>query len=448
MPSLERIYRRIVAGQWRGLAERLLARLPPQGLPARLPDFPATPVAPPPRCRPGTGQPIRTLVAGPSFGLEGAPFSQLELVTALSTAGIIEPLVMATRDGPLRHSYQRQGIPSQLGLPAMGDLYDDADFTAAAETVAEILNAERIDLVFAVTLLAAPAVEAARLRGLPVVWNPRESTPPAEAFHRFGATVAARALACMRYPRAVVFVAEATRALWSAISDERFHVVPNALSPDRIATLHQGPSRDAARKALGIGADDVMVLTPGTICGRKGQRDLVRAAARMQAEAQARARFFLVGEAPDEYGRRLAHDIRDLPEQIMRRFHIEPATAEIGAYFRAADVMVLPSREESCPRVVLEALASGLPMLVTPVFGVPEQVDEDGGALFFNPGDHAALAGQLSRITLDGGLREAMAERARQRFAGGDDFSVMVERYASILLAAAGGDASVPAGRG
>ena len=53
---------------------------------------------------------------------------------------------------------------------------------------------------------------------------------------------------------------------------------------------------------------------------------------------------------------------------------ILPETAEPGRFYQAADVFVCTSRVESFPRVTLEAMAHGLPIVTTPVFGIREQV--------------------------------------------------------------------------
>ncbi|MBI3445406.1 MAG: glycosyltransferase family 4 protein [Magnetospirillum sp.] len=425
----------ILAGKGRGLAQRALARLPAGGPLSRLPPCPPLPEAAPLRRADGT-RPMKVLVAGHSLNLEGAPLSQLDLVAALAEAGGMELVVASVQDGPLRREYERLGIPVRLDLPGLGGLYTDADFTRAALDLGRRWRDEGIDAVLAVTLLSAPAIEAARLAGIPALWNPRESVEPHLAFRPFGAAIAARALACLHHPAATVFVARSSRALWAPLDDRRFHIIANALPPWRIAALSGG--RDAAERArLGLAPHEVMVLVPGTVCERKGQRDLARALERLAPEARAVLRVVCLGDGDGRYARALDRDRARLPPGLLR---IEPAQADPAPWYRAADVVALPSRSESAPRVVLEALAAGIPLLVSPVFGIAEQVPEGCGALHCPPGDTARLAGLLSRLALDPALRQALAEQARRRFAQINDFPGLVEGYRSLLVAAASGD--------
>jgi glycosyltransferase involved in cell wall biosynthesis len=85
-----------------------------------------------------------------------------------------------------------------------------------------------------------------------------------------------------------------------------------------------------------------------------------------------------------------------------------------------ADVLVLPSVGEGVPQTVREALYAELPVVATPVGGIPAAVLEGETGFLVPVGDHAALADRLARVLGDAGLRAAMGERAaglaRERF--------------------------------
>ena len=68
------------------------------------------------------------------------------------------------------------------------------------------------------------------------------------------------------------------------------------------------------------------------------------------------------------------------------------------------------SRIESYPLVIMEAMAAGLPIITTPVFGIAEQVQPSVNALIYQPGDVAALARHLASLAEDEALRRSMAE--------------------------------------
>ena len=93
------------------------------------------------------------------------------------------------------------------------------------------------------------------------------------------------------------------------------------------------------------------------------------------------------------------------------------ADDEVAAYFRRADLVVLPYREIDQSGVLFTALAFGAPLVLSAVGGFPE-VAADGAAALVAPGDAAALAGELRRLLGDDAARAALAAGARAAAAG------------------------------
>ena len=78
----------------------------------------------------------------------------------------------------------------------------------------------------------------------------------------------------------------------------------------------------------------------------------------------------------------------------------------------SAACLTLPSYREGLPLVVLEAMQVGVPVVATPVGGVPEVVRDDVEALLVAPGEPAALAAALSRVVADSALVARLVEAA------------------------------------
>jgi glycosyltransferase involved in cell wall biosynthesis len=81
-----------------------------------------------------------------------------------------------------------------------------------------------------------------------------------------------------------------------------------------------------------------------------------------------------------------------------------------------SDIFVLPSLVENQPVSILEAMAHALPVVATPVGGIPEQVVDGETGMLVPPADAGALAGALERLCADPERRRAMGERGLERW--------------------------------
>ncbi|HWR40294.1 MAG TPA: glycosyltransferase [Patescibacteria group bacterium] len=85
---------------------------------------------------------------------------------------------------------------------------------------------------------------------------------------------------------------------------------------------------------------------------------------------------------------------------------------EIKNYLNQADVFVLPSYSEGLPTVMLEAMAAKVPMILTPVGGIPEVVEHGKTALLIEPGDISALSAAITKLLVDRDLRKQLKDNA------------------------------------
>jgi glycosyltransferase involved in cell wall biosynthesis len=93
---------------------------------------------------------------------------------------------------------------------------------------------------------------------------------------------------------------------------------------------------------------------------------------------------------------------------------------QVAQYYQAADLYLQPSRVDTFPTTVLEALASGIPVVATAVGGIPEQIVEGKTGFLVPPGDAGAMAGWVLNLLGNEGFRLQMgreaAEDAARRF--------------------------------
>ena len=188
--------------------------------------------------------------------------------------------------------------------------------------------------------------------------------------------------------------------------------------------------RDAAREELGIPPDAVAVVSVGNRNPTKGLEWLVRSAARVRARRPDVVFRVLGAHSPphaayEEAVRREAAE-RGLGDAV--DFEMLDAGTRVKELLPAFDVFALLSvpRSEGIPTVILEAMASGLPTVVTDVGAVVELVEDGATGYVVPPQNDAAQAEALLRVIEDAGLRERLGQAGRR---------TAVERYGLESLA-------------
>ena len=158
---------------------------------------------------------------------------------------------------------------------------------------------------------------------------------------------------------------------------------------------------------------DVIFGFSGRLDRLKGALDLVRAFAAMQPGA-ARPYLRIAGEGAQGYSaRRLAFDLGVAGScDFVGRYS---GTDERSAFLDTIDVFVLPSFTEGTPNSIIEAMASGIPIVAYAVGGIPDIVTAETG-LLVPSGDTAALSAAMLRLADDPSLRRAMGLAARERY--------------------------------
>jgi O-antigen biosynthesis protein len=387
----------------------------------------------------GHSRPLSVLAVSHNLNCEGAPMFERDLLSRLKAAGAVDPLVLSPCDGPLRESYEEFGIevridPTLGGVPATLSAYEKR-----VAYLARIMSEGRFRVVHANTLQSYWGVDAARRAGLPSVWSVHESDPWQSHFEALPRACAAAALACLAYPYRVVFTAKSSARVWVDLnSSGNFGLIRFAFDTDTFRAELEALDRRDARRQLGLGEQDLCVLLVGTVCERKGQHDLLHAFAGLPHDVAARMKCIVVG-ARDElrYSRHLVHKAESLKPDRRDRFTVVAETRETALYWRAADIFCCTSRIESYPRVVLEAMAAGLPIITTPVFGIAEQVRDSVNALIYQPGDVADLSKHLLRLARELPTRAALAEASTWVLRGLPNYRDMDRQYLHTFDAAA-----------
>lgn len=379
---------------------------------------------------------VRALFFTHNLARQGAPLIFADIIANLKTRFGIEPVVISPFDGPLKSFYADRGIPVTLGhLSQLAGAENSTEPLSAA--MRNLVDRYGAEAVVANTILSYDVVHTARQVGIPSIWSIHESEPCTFHFQNQPLVVQKTALACFQYPYRCVFASRATREVYERLNlANNFALTPYGLNPAVIAEGTVRWTRAAARRQLNLADDEVVCLALGTVCERKGQRDLPAALAKLDPAQASRIRLLIVGEQRPDYWAALQADLNAVEPAVRARIACLPETGDPALYYRAADVFVCTSRIESYPVVILEAMAYGLPIVTTPVFGIYEQVRENLNALFYPPGDAQKLADAL-RAMCDQALRSAMAAQSPQVLDSLPSHDDMCEAYATFIREAA-----------
>jgi glycosyltransferase involved in cell wall biosynthesis len=192
------------------------------------------------------------------------------------------------------------------------------------------------------------------------------------------------------------------RALWAhwgmRSNPTQFSIIPNGISPERFANLQGG---DAFREKWGLG-DARVILFLGRLHERKGVQLLARA---VQTLAYWDVKLVVAG--PDEGMMPIIRGMAD-PNIIVTGFLDSEARL---AALDAADVFVLPAVGEGLPMAALEALAAGVPAVLTEGCNLPEVEDAEAGLIVER--DVASIAEGLRELLNNKGKRTMWGNNAR-----------------------------------
>lgn len=201
--------------------------------------------------------------------------------------------------------------------------------------------------------------------------------------------------------RAVVCVADSIAHLLrrAGVRDTKLHVLPNGL-PAAAARPGGRPALAPAAPLLGF---------VGRLSLEKGPDLFVELAIRL-CQRQPRLSVALLGEGPQ----RAELEARIAAAGLSQRILLPGYQDNMADWLAALDALVLSSRTEGTPMVLLEAMQLGTPIAAFAVGGIPDVLVHEQSALLSPAGDLEHLATQAERLLTDPALRQRLAARARQ----------------------------------
>jgi glycosyltransferase involved in cell wall biosynthesis len=251
--------------------------------------------------------------------------------------------------------------------------------------------------------MGVPALAAKKLFGVPyIVWGRGSDVHLSRGYERFILKPV------LKKADAVIVLTEDMKKDVGAFCDRDVSVIPNGVDLEKFNNL----SKKDLRAKLQIGPDEKVITFIGRLHPVKGVLYLIKAM-NLVKDKEPKAKLLLIGDGED----------RDALKETANKLNLErfvtflqqiPAQ-NIPEYTVASDVFVLPSLSEGFPLTVLEAMASGLPIVTTRVRGLPEIVTEGENGFLVEPKNPQQLAEKILLILKNDELRLKMSLNNREK---------------------------------
>lgn len=376
----------------------------------------------------------------------GSPLSGLLIAKALRARGCAVTAVFG-RPGSCSALYEAEGCTVHQ-LPHGSWLTADRWFRqilrwksewAAARQFSRLMQVDRPDVVYVNNVTGVAAALAARWNRIPCVWHLRE------LFQDVGGEVhdpplGGRAVVRMTLNRLANHIVAVSDAVRKNIVGDRptapVTVVPNAAF---VEFFHEQRSPGECRRLLNLPTGVPIIGMPGTLRPMKGHGFFLEAA-KFANVRHPDCHFAITGSGQPAYKAELEASFAGSP--LADRVHFLGTVTDMAAFYRACDVICVPSRSDPCPRAAIEPLAIGTPVIGSDVGGISETLDHGRTGMLVPYGDSAALGAAFIKLLDDPGERARLAAAARARADAEHREDLYCDRILRII------DSVVSTGRG
>jgi glycosyltransferase involved in cell wall biosynthesis len=212
-------------------------------------------------------------------------------------------------------------------------------------------------------------------------------------------------------------------------------IIPNGVDLQRFQPVSNAKKAELRQK-LALNPDWDIILAIGPIIPRKGTDALVEAFVSLCRDYP-NAHLILVGPRHDLARDGLTNFHNNLQQMISAAGAEERVTftgpvSNVQDYLQAADLLVFPSRREGMPNVVPEAMACGLPIIMTPFIGLPKEFGQRGTHYILSDWKLEVLSKDIRSLLTDTARRQILGEAARMWVAQNLDVNQSLDAYAEL----------------
>jgi glycosyltransferase involved in cell wall biosynthesis len=371
-------------------------------------------------------KPIKVMYIISDLSIGGAEMTLYKLLTETNRERF-EPVVISLIDqGTLRERIEALGIAVHTarmkpGWPTPAGLW----------RLIKLIRNLGPDLILGWMYHSCLAAEVAKIcsgKRIPVIWSIHYSLSSLVTEKKLTVAVIKLCGLLSRLPSKVVFVSEAGQTQHEPLGYriEQSCVIPNGIDVKEF--IPSDAARLSVRAELGIPEEVFLIGLIGRYHPMKDHANFLAAAA-LISETQPDTHFLLIGRGVDEHNQQLSDSIRRLG--LLSRTHLLGERRDTSRLAAALDLFSLSSYGESCPNVIGEAMACGVPCVVTDVGDTTWIVGETGRVIPPRNASALALAWQ-EMIEMDPQERKALGLLARARVIEHFPIQAVMARYEDL----------------
>jgi len=216
-------------------------------------------------------------------------------------------------------------------------------------------------------------------------------------------------------------------------------VIPNGVDVEKFSPVECLEEKIQLRKSLELPIDSIIITLIGAVHPRKGTHLLIQAWARL-IKNYPELNLILIGPRYDMTQSELLNFRNEMDGLIIAsgkksNVHFLGKMENVELYLRASDFFVFPSEREGMPNAVLEAMACGLPIVLTPFIGLSEEMGEENRHYLLASRTSPSLCDSISRLLNDSELCSELSINARDWVTSNMSIKRSVQQHVHVFRA-------------
>ena len=366
---------------------------------------------------------------------EGAPNSLVDLSIGLNTIFKMATSLYSLFDGPLTQKLDSALISNSSYCKEHAVNVENllkSEYENIINHFERFVENQRPDLIVFNTAKTLSLSEVPRQKKIPYICIIRESLEGSVRLDFGSNKINKLSHTSLENAAKIVFVSSATERLWRNSHNfiRNTTCIPNGIDSSCFNVS------DASNKGVRtefIPENSLTILSVGTVNKRKRQRDIVEALNLIKGQVKRSIILKLVGSLEDAYSNELRARSKSLFNNSSICVELIAPTNRIQDYYSDADIFVFSSENESYPRVIVEAMYFGLPIISSKAYGTEEQIRDQIDGLMYEPGKIFELARHMLTLITDHKARLRFKKASSDRFLGLTSRNSMISQYAALI---------------